>query len=196
MGVSLSKGGKVSLAKVAADAGISSLKHVLAGLGWSANRFDGGADFDLDAVVFLLGANGKCRTDKDFIFYSNLIGPGIQHMGDERTGASEGDDERIKVSLDDIPADIERIVFAVTIDKADERNQNFGQVEQSYIRLADEDTGTELLRCDLGEDFSIETAVVFSELYRHNGEWKWNSILSGYSGGLAALCSSYGIEVE
>lgn len=196
MGVKLSKGSKVSLAKAAEEAGIGTLKNVIVGLGWEANRYDGGAAFDLDASAFMLGANGKCRSEKDFIFYGNLTGPGIQHMGDEKTGASDGDDEQIKISLQDIPADVERIAFTVTIHEAVERSQNFGMVESSYVRLADADTGVEALRFELGEEFSIETAVVFCELYRHNGEWKFNSIASGYEGGLAALCDSYGIAVE
>ena len=195
MAVSLSKGGKVSLAKVAADAGISKLSKILVGLGWDTNRYDGGADFDLDASCFLLGANGKVRNESDFIFYNNLTGPGVQHMGDERTGGAEGDDEQIKINLDDIPADVEKIAFSVTIDKADERNQNFGMVENSFIRIVDEETNTELLRYDLGEDFSVENTIVVAELYRHNGEWKFNAIGSGFSGGLAAICGNYGVDV-
>ncbi|MBO5389775.1 MAG: TerD family protein [Lachnospiraceae bacterium] len=196
MAVSLSKGGKVSLAKVAADAGISGgLTKIIVGLGWDTNRYDGGAQFDLDAAAFMLGANGKVRNDSDFIFYNNKMGQGVEHTGDNRTGEGDGDDEQIKVDLTAVPADVEKIDFTVTIDQADVRNQNFGMVENSFIRIVDEATGTELVRYDLGEDFSVETAIVVAELYRHNGEWKFNAIGSGFSGGLAALCGNFGIDV-
>ena len=196
MAVSLSKGGKVSLAKVAADAGIQGgLKNITVGLGWDTNRYDGGAAFDLDAAAFMLGASGKVRNDEDFIFYNNKKGPGIEHTGDNRTGEGDGDDEQIKVDLSAIPADVEKVDFTVTIDQADTRNQNFGMVENAYIRIIDDATGTELIRYDLGEDFSVETAIVVAELYRHNGEWKFNAIGSGFAGGLAALCGNFGINV-
>lgn len=202
MAVSLSKGGKVSLAKVAEQAGISSLSRVIVGLGWDINRYDGGADFDLDASAFIQGANGKVRHDKDFVFYGNKEGEGITHTGDNRTGAGDGDDEQIIINFGDtsfgavVPSDAERIAITVTIDKATERNQNFGMVENSYVRVMDAVTNTELIRYDLGEDYSIETAVVVAEFYKHNGEWKFNAIGSGFQGGLAALCANYGIEVE
>ena len=195
MAVNLSKGGKISLAKVAEDAGISKLTNITVGLGWDTNRYDGGADFDLDAAAFMLGASGKVRSDADFIFYNQKEGPGVLHTGDNRTGDGDGDDEQIKVDLNAIPADVEKIDFTVTIDQADVRNQNFGMVENAYIRIADDTTGAELIRYDLGEDFSVETAIVVAELYRHNGEWKFNAIGSGFSGGLAALCSNFGVEV-
>jgi tellurium resistance protein TerD len=196
MAVSLSKGGKVSLAKVAADAGISGgLTKIMVGLGWDVNRYDGGADFDLDAAAFMLAGTGKVRSSDDFIFYNQKVGPGVEHMGDNRTGEGEGDDEVINVDLNAIPADIERISFTVTIDQADTRNQNFGMVENSYIRVVDAASGTELIRYDLGEDFSVETAVVVADLYRHNGEWKFNAIGSGFSGGLAALCANFGVDI-
>lgn len=196
MAVSLSKGGKVSLAKVAADAGIQGgLSKIVVGLGWDTNRYDGGAAFDLDAAAFMLGASGKVRSDEDFIFYNQKTGPGIEHTGDNRTGEGDGDDEQIKVDLTAVPADVEKIDFTVTIDQADVRNQNFGMVENSFIRIVDEATGTELIRYDLGEDFSVETAIVVAELYRHNGEWKFNAIGSGFAGGLAALCRNFGVEV-
>ena len=195
MPVSLSKGGKVSLAKVASDAGISSLTKITVGLGWDVNRYDGGAQFDLDAAAFLLAGTGKVRTSADFIFYNQKVGPGVEHMGDNRTVEGEGDDEVINVDLNAIPADIERISFTVTIDQADARRQNFGMVENSYIRVIDGVTGTELIKYDLGEDFSVETAVVVADLYRHNGEWKFNAIGSGFSGGLAALCSNFGVDI-
>ncbi len=196
MAVSLSKGGKVSLAKVAADAGISGgLTKIMVGLGWDVNRYDGGADFDLDAAAFMLAGTGKVRSSDDFIFYNQKVGPGIEHMGDNRTGEGEGDDEVINVDLNAIPADIERVSFTVTIDQAEQRNQNFGMVENSYIRVVDAVSGTELIRYDLGEDFSVETAVVVADLYRHNGEWKFNAIGSGFSGGLAALCANFGVDI-
>ncbi len=195
MPVSLSKGGKVSLAKVAADAGISSLTKIMVGLGWDVNRYDGGAQFDLDAAAFMLAGTGKVRSSDDFIFYNQKIGPGVEHMGDNRTGEGEGDDEVINVDLNAVPADIERISFTVTIDQAEERRQNFGMVENSYIRVLDAATGTELIKYDLGEDFSVETAVVVADLYRHNGEWKFNAIGSGFSGGLNALCANFGVDI-
>ena len=177
MAVSLSKGGKISLAKVAADAGISGgLTKIMVGLGWDVNRYDGGTDFDLDAAAFMLAGTGKVRSSDDFIFYNQKVGPGVEHMGDNRTGEGEGDDEVINVDLNAIPADIERVSFTVTIDQAEQRNQNFGMVENSYIRVVDAASGTELIRYDLGEDFSVETAVVVADLYRHNGEWKFNAI--------------------
>ena len=196
MAVSLSKGSKISLAKVAADAGISGgLTKIMVGLGWDVNRYDGGADFDLDAAAFMLAGTGKVRSSDDFIFYNQKVGPGVEHMGDNRTGEGEGDDEVINVDLNAIPADIERVSFTVTIDQAEQRNQNFGMVENSYIRVVDAASGTELIRYDLGEDFSVETAVVVADLYRHNGEWKFNAIGSGFSGGLAALCANFGVDI-
>ena len=196
MAVSLSKGGKVSLAKVATDAGISGgLTKIMVGLGWDVNRYDGGADFDLDAAAFMLAGTGKVRSSDDFIFYNQKVGPGVEHMGDNRTGEGEGDDEVINVDLNAIPADIERVSFTLTIDQAEQRNQNFGMVENSYIRVVDAASGTELIRYDLGEDFSVETAVVVADLYRHNGEWKFNAIGSGFSGGLAALCANFGVDI-
>lgn len=196
MPVNLSKGGKVSLAKAASEAGVATLTKVVVGLGWDLNRFDGGAQFDLDASSFLCGSTGKVRTENDFVFYGNKQANGVQHMGDNRTGAGDGDDEQIVIDLTKVDPDIERIAITVTIDQAEVRNQNYGQVENSYVHILDEATGTELIRYDLGEDYSIETAVVVGELYRHNGEWKFNAIGSGFQGGLAALCANYGVEVE
>lgn len=195
MAVSLSKGGKVSLAKVAADAGIASLKNITVGLGWDCNRYDGGADFDLDASAFCCGEAGKVTCDEDFVFYNNKVRPGVAHQGDNRTGEGDGDDEVIKVDLSAIPANITEVNFTVTIDQADVRHQNFGMVENSYIRLVDETTGTELVKYDLGEDFSVETAIVVAKLYRNNGEWKFAAIGSGFAGGLAALCGNFGVNV-
>ncbi|MDO4261180.1 MAG: TerD family protein [Eubacteriales bacterium] len=193
MPVSLQKGQKVSLTK-----GNPGLTRVIVGLGWDVNQFDTGGAFDLDAAAFLLTDSGKVSRTEDFVFYGNLQHPsgGVQHMGDNLTGAGDGDDEQIKVNLSQVPANISRIAFTVTIYEAEERRQNFGQVNNAFIRIYNEDTGEELLRYDLGEDFSIETAAVFGELYKNGSEWKFNAIGSGYQGGLAALCANYGVDVE
>ena len=185
MPINLSKGQKVDLTK-----GNPGLKSIMVGLGWDVNAFDSGADFDLDAAAFMLGADGKCPTEKEFIFYGNLnhTSEAVNHQGDNLTGEGEGDDEQIQVDLTKVPANVEKIAFTVTIYEAETRRQNFGQVSNAFIRLVDETTNTELIRYDLGEDFSIETAVVVGELYRHNGEWKFNAIGSCFQGGLAALC--------
>ena len=193
MPINLTKGQKVNLSK-----DNPGLKNIMVGLGWDVNAFDSGADFDLDASAFLAGANGKCPMDKDFIFYGNLEheSGAVKHMGDNLTGAGDGDDEQIEVDLSLVPGNIEKIAFTVTIYEAESRRQNFGQVSNAYIHIMDTATNTELLRFDLGEDFSIETAVVVGELYKHNGEWKFNAIGSGFQGGLAALCAHYGIDAE
>ena len=192
MPVSLKKGQKVSLTKD--NPGLS---KVVVGLGWDVNAFDTGGDFDLDTAAFLLADTGKITKSEDFVFYGNLNHPSgsVQHLGDNRTGAGEGDDEQIKVDLSAVPAEITKIAFTVTIYEAEQRSQNFGQVNNAFIRIYNEATGEEMLRYDLGEDFSIETAAVFGELYKNGGEWKFNAIGSGYQGGLAALCGHYGIEV-
>lgn len=192
MSISLSKGQKVDLTK-----GNPGLKNIMVGLGWDVNAFDSGADFDLDAAAFMLGADGKCPTDKEFVFYGNLkhSSGSVNHMGDNLTGEGEGDDEQIQIDLSKIPANIEKVAFTVTIYEADKRGQNFGQVSNAFIRIVDESSNAELIRYDLGEDFSIETAVVVGELYRNNGEWKFNAIGSGFQGGLGALCGHYGIDV-
>lgn len=191
MSINLTKGQKVDLTK-----GNPGLKNIMVGLGWDVNVFDSGAAFDLDAAVFMLGSNGKCPTDNEFIFYGNLkhSSGSVEHMGDNLTGEGEGDDEQIKINLADVPANIEKIAFTVTIYDADNRRQNFGQVSNAFIRIVNNDTNEELIKYDLGEDFSIETAVVVGELYKHNGEWKFNAIGSGFQGGLAALCGYYGID--
>ena len=192
MAINLTKGQKVDLTK-----GNPGLKKLMVGLGWDVNAFDSGADFDLDAAAFMLGDNARCPTEKEFIFYGNLTHPSesIKHMGDNLTGEGEGDDEQIFVDLTKIPANVSKVAFTVTIYEAESRGQNFGQVSNSFIRIVDESTGQELIHYDLGEDFSIETAVVVGELYKHNGEWKFNAIGSGFQGGLEALCGHYGIEV-
>lgn len=192
MAINLQKGQKVDLTK-----GNPGLSKLIVGLGWDTNKYDGGADFDLDAAAFLLGDNGKVPSDSDFIFYSNLqhSSGAVVHTGDNLTGEGDGDDEVIKVDLSKVPASISKIDFTVTIYDAESRGQNFGQVSNAYIRVVDETTGTELIRYDLGEDFSVETAVVVGEMYRNNGEWKFNAIGSGFSGGLAALCHNFGVNV-
>lgn len=192
MAVNLRKGQKVDLTK-----GNAGLNRITVGLGWDVNRYDSGYDFDLDASAFLLGANGKVMQDADFVFYGNAADPSgaVQYGGDNRTGEGEGDDEQIMITLQSIPARIEKIDFTVTIYDGLERRQNFGQVNNAYVRIVDDATGTELIRYDLEEDFSIETAVVVGQLYRHNGEWKFNAIGSGFQGGLEALCVNYGVNV-
>lgn len=193
MPVSLQKGQKVSLTK-----GNPGLKKVVVGLGWDVNQFDTGGDFDLDAAAFLLTDTGKVSRQEDFVFFGNLKHPSgcAEHMGDNLTGAGEGDDEQIKVDLSKVPDNITKIAFTVTIYEPEKRRQNFGQINNAFIRIYNEDTGEEMLRYDLGEDFSIETAAVFGEVYKSGSEWKFNAIGSGYQGGLAALCANYGIDAE
>ncbi len=193
MPVCLQKGQKVSITK-----GNPGLSNVVVGLGWDVNQYDTGASFDLDAEAFLLTETGRVSRSEDFIFFGNVTHPSgsVQHLGDNTTGAGDGDDEQIKVDLNRVPENIQRISFAVTIYEAEERRQNFGQVRNAFIRIYNEATGEEILRYDLGEDFSIETAAIFGELYKNNGEWKFNAIGCGYQGGLAALCASVGVDVE
>ena len=192
MPISLKKGQKVSLTK-----GNPGLKNVVVGLGWDTNAYDTGSDFDLDAAAFCLTDSGKVSSQNDFVFFGNLNhqSGAVSHLGDNLTGAGDGDDEQIKIDLSKIPAEITKIAFTVTIYEAEARRQNFGQVSNAYVRIFDESNGVELLRYDLGEDFSIETAAVFGELYKNGAEWKFNAIGSGYQGGLAALCNNYGVEV-
>lgn len=193
MGINLSKGQKVSLTK-----DNPGLKKVVVGLGWDINAFDTGGDFDLDAAAFCLTESGKVSRQEDFVFYGNLKHPsgGVEHLGDNLTGAGDGDDEQIRIDLSRVPENIVKIAFTATIYDAETRRQNFGQVNNAFIRIYNEETGEEMLKYDLGEDFSIETAAVFGELYKNNGEWKFNAIGSGYQGGLAALCASFGVEVD
>lgn len=193
MPVRLSKGERVELAK--------SLRKLLIGLGWQSRRYYGDYDFDLDASVFLLGANGKVASDDDIVFYGNLKhkSEAVEHMGDNLVGAGdgdEGDQEQIKIDLEKIPETVDKIDFTVTIYEADKRKQKFGQVENAYIRVVNAENDEELIRYDLGEDFSVETALVVGEIYRRKGAWKFNAIGAGWSGGLAALCKNYGVEVE
>src|SRR6476620_2939301 len=192
LAISLSKGQKVDLTKT--NPGLS---KVIVGLGWDTNRYDGAKDFDLDTSVFLLGDNGKVASDSDFIFYNNATGGNgsVVHTGDNRTGAGDGDDEQTNIDLNNVPASVQRITFAITIHDAESRSQNLGQVSNAYVRILNGDSNQELIRYDLGEDFSIETALVVGELYRHNGEWKFSAIGSGFQGGLAALATNFGLEV-
>ncbi|MCI4169742.1 TerD family protein [Bacillus spizizenii] len=192
MAIQLSKGQRIDLTKTNPG-----LAKAVIGLGWDTNKYSGGHDFDLDASAFLVDAHDNCVNDLDFVFYNNLEHPsgGVIHTGDNRTGEGDGDDEQIIVDFSKIPAHIEKIGITVTIHDAEARSQNFGQVSNAFVRVVDEETQNELLRFDLGEDFSIETAVVVCELYRHVGEWKFNAIGSGFSGGLAALCRNYGLQV-
>lgn len=192
MAIQLSKGQRIDLTK-----DNPSLNKIVVGLGWDLKTFDSGQEFDLDASLFLLNEQGKATNDLDFIFYNNLISQcgSVEHTGDNRTGEGDGDDEQVKIHLSNVPTHIHRIAITVTIHDAENRHQNFGQIENAFVRLVDEDTNNEVLRFDLGEDFSIETAVVFCELYRHGSEWKFNAIGSGYQGGLASLVSAYGLDV-
>ncbi|KTC10939.1 chemical-damaging agent resistance protein C [Pseudomonas marginalis ICMP 9505] len=190
MALTLQKGGNLSLSKTD-----PTLTKILIGLGWDPRATDG-TEFDLDASAFLLGANGKVRGDADFIFYNQLKSAdgSIEHTGDNRTGAGDGDDEVLKIDLSRVPADIDRVAFTVTIHDADARKQNFGQVGGSFIRVVNEVSGAEIVRYDLAEDASTETAMIFAELYRNNGEWKFRAVGSGFAGGLKALANSYGMN--
>lgn len=192
MAISLSKGEKVSLTKEAPG-----LNNILVGLGWDTNKYDGGFDFDLDASVFLLGEDKKVTGEGDFIFFNNKkhSSGSVEHMGDNRTGDGDGDDEVVKVDLSKVPSNIHRIAFTVTIYDAITRHQNFGQVENAYIRIVNPDTNEEIIRYDLGEDFSVENAVVVGELYGYNNEWKFNAIGSGFENNLAGLCNNFGINI-
>lgn len=192
MAVSLTKGQKVDLTKTNPG-----LTKIIVGLGWDTNKYDGGNDFDLDTAAFLLDGNGKVTSDSDFVFYNNLSDPSgsVNHLGDNRTGEGEGDDEQVRIELNKVPSSVEKIDFTVTIHEAQARGQNFGQVANAFIRIVNEDTNEELIRYDLSEDYSIETAVVVAELYRHGQEWKFNAIGSGFQGGLAALCNNFGINI-
>ncbi|MBF8983424.1 TerD family protein [Lutibacter sp. B2] len=195
--VSLKKGQKVSLKKAAADAGIdgATLSKIHVGLGWDTNKFDG-KDFDLDVFTFAVKVDGKVRDEKDFVFFGNKkpAGLAIELSGDNTTGQGTGDDEVVLADLNNIPADIAKIVFAITIYEGKERGQNFGMVENAFARIVDQNTNREFLRYDLSEDYSLETAVVVGELYRHNGEWKFTAVGSGFEDGLPALCSCYGVN--
>jgi tellurium resistance protein TerD len=190
MGVSLTKGQRVSLDKIAPG-----LSELFVGLGWDIKATDTGLDFDLDASVFLLGGNEKVISDKHFIFYNNPTSPdphkSVEHTGDNLTGAGEGDDEVIKINLKNVPADVQKILITVTIHEAQQRQQNFGQVRNSFVRIVNAQTKQEVVRYDLVEDYSIETALIMAELYRKDGEWRLNAVGAGYQGGLQALLDRY-----
>ncbi|QZY54697.1 TerD family protein [Crassaminicella profunda] len=197
--VSLKKGQKVSLKKAASDMGLdaNTLSKIHIGLGWDTNKFDG-KDFDLDVFTFAVKGDGKVRNEKDFVFFGNKqpAGLGIELSGDNRTGQGSGDDESVLADLNTVPAEIQKIIFAITIYEGKERGQNFGMVENAFVRLVDQNTNREFLRYDLSEDYSLETAVVVGEIYRHNGEWKFNANGSGFNDGLPALCACYGVNAE
>jgi len=190
MAVSLKKGQRVSLDKVAPG-----LTEVFVGLGWDVKVTDTGFDFDLDASVFMVGSNEKLLSDNHFVFYNNLTSPDVDqsvlHTGDNLTGAGEGDDEVIKINLRTVPADVAKIVITVTIHEAKERRQNFGQVLNAFVRIVNAETEQEVIRYDLVEDYSIETALIMAELYRKDGEWRLNAVGAGYQGGLQALLDRY-----
>jgi tellurium resistance protein TerD len=191
MGVSLSKGGNVSLSKEAPG-----LTNIHIGLGWDVRSTDG-SDYDLDASLFMLSAQGTVRSDGDFIFYNNLKSAdgSVEHTGDNRTGEGEGDDEVLYVNLPGVPPEVDKLAVAVTIHDAQARNQNFGQVANAYIRVANKDNGQEIARYDLSEDASTETAMIFGEVYRNAGEWKFRAVGQGFAGGLGPLARNYGVNV-
>jgi tellurium resistance protein TerD len=191
MAISLTKGSNVNLSKE-----VPGLNKIMVGLGWDARVTDGAA-FDLDASAFLVKLDGKVRSDNDFCFYNNkVVADGaVKHAGDNLTGAGEGDDETIKVELAKIPADLDKIVFAVTIHEAEARKQNFGQVSHAFIRVVNEDGGQEVARYDLSEDASIETSMIFGEIYRIGSDWKFKAVGQGFAGGLGALASSFGVNI-
>jgi tellurium resistance protein TerD len=191
MAVSLVKGGNVSLTKEAPTMNVA-----MAGLGWDARVTDG-QDFDLDASVFMVGDDGKVLSDASFIFFNNKQSAcgSVEHQGDNRTGAGDGDDEQVKITLSKIPAEVKKLVFAVTIYDAEARKQNFGMVSNSFMRIFNNDNGAEIARFDLSEDASTETAMVFGELYRNGAEWKFKAVGQGFAGGLSALASQHGVSV-
>lgn len=191
MALSLQKGGNLSLSKAAPN-----LTHILIGLGWDVRTTDGTA-FDLDASLFMLGENGKVRSDADFIFYNQAKSTcgSVEHTGDNRTGAGDGDDESIKVNLTGVPANVSRLVVTVTIHEADSRRQSFGQVGGAFMRIVNAADSSEIARFDLSEDYSTETAMIFGEVYRHGGEWKFKAVGQGYSGGLYAMCQQFGVNI-
>ena len=191
MALSLSKGGNLSLTKTDPN-----LNKLLIGLGWD-ERATSGTDFDLDASVFLVNSMGKVRGDHDFIFYNQLKSAdgAVEHTGDNRTGEGDGDDETIKVDLTKVPSDVSKVVFCAVIYDGQARNQNFGQVANAYIRIVNTQGGAEVARYDLSEDSSTETAMIFGELYKNNGEWKFRAVGQGFAGGLGPLAASYGVAV-
>lgn len=191
MAVSLSKGGNVSLSKSSPG-----LKKIQVGLGWDA-RVTTGVDYDLDASAFLIGENGKVRSDDDFIFYNQLtsVCGAVEHTGDNRTGDGDGDDESLIIDLEKISTHTSRIVICVTIDEAESKKQNFGQVSDAFIRIVNIENDIEIVRFDLSEDYSTETAMIFGEIYRHANEWKFKAVGQGFAGGLAEMCALFGVAV-
>ena len=192
MSISIAKGGNVSLSKEAPG-----LTKILIGLGWDARATDG-ADFDHDASAFLLADSGKVRSDADFIFYNQLKSSdgSVEHTGDNLTGEGEGDDEAIKVDLSRVAAEVQKVAVAVTIHDADNRRQNFGMVQNAFIRVVNDSDNKEIARYDLSEDYSTETALIFGEVYRHGAEWKFRAVGQGFQGGLAPLARNYGVNAS
>ena len=191
MAISLQKGGNVNLSKEAPG-----MKKMLVGLGWSMRSTDGDA-FDLDGSVFLLGAGGKVRSDADFVFYNQAKSSdgSVVHSGDNRTGEGEGDDESVTIELDKVPADVEKIAVCVTIHDAEAKRQNFGMVASAYVRCVDAVSNVEVARYDLSEDASVEAAMIFGEIYRHSGEWKFKAMGQGFKGGLGPMAKNFGVNV-
>lgn len=193
MSVSLQKGGRLNLSKE-----VAGLSKVMVGLGWDTNSSDTGAEFDLDASAFLLGANGKIANDRNFVFYNNLQSAdgSVNHTGDNRTGEGEGDDESIEINFSKLSSDIKEIVIVVTIHEASARRQNFGMVRNAFMRLVNQSNDKEIARYDLEEDFSTETAVEFGRLYLKDGEWRFNAVGTGLSGGLSEFCKKFGVDAN
>ena len=191
MALSLSKGGNLSLSKTD-----PSLNKLVIGLGWDPRTTDG-KEFDLDASVFICGESGKVRSDNDFVFYNNKTGAdgSVEHLGDNRSGEGDGDDEQVKIDLSKVPADVKKMVFAVTIHEAEGRGQNFGQVSNAFMRVVNQSGEAEIARYDLSEDASTETAMVFGELYRHGEEWKFKAVGQGFAGGLGPLAAAHGVNI-
>lgn len=191
MSVSLTKGANVSLSRTEPN-----LKQVAVGLGWNT-RSTSGDGFDLDAIAFMVKEDGRVRNDEDFIFYNNSVSScgSVKHTGDNRDGAGDGDDEVIEVNLTKVPADIAKVIFSVTIHEADVRRQNFGMVSGAFIRIVNDERGTEIARYDLSEEASTETAMIFAEIYRYSGEWKFRAVGQGFRGGLESLARSFGVNI-
>ena len=198
--INLTKGEKINLSKEAPG-----LKKVLVGLGWDVNAYASGGEYDLDASAFLVDKYGKTAPE-NFVFYGSVHqtpegmkcdpAQSVVHTGDNRTGAGDGDDEQILIDLDKVPEHIEKIAITVTIHEADKRHQSFGNVENSYIRLVDQETDKEIVHFELSEDFSVETAIVAAELYKYKGDWKFNAVGAGFANGLIGLCNKFGLEAE
>ena len=191
MPINLTKGANVSLSN-----SVPGLTNILIGLGWDTRATDGD-DFDLDASAYMLSSAGKVRSDADFIFYNQPVSAdgSVKYLGDNRTGEGDGDDEQITVDLSHVPSDVDKLVIGVTINEAEARRQNFGMVSQAFVRVVNAADDSEIVRYDLSEDFSVETAIVFGEVYRHSGEWKFRAVGQGFQGGIGAMARSYGVNV-